>query len=228
MPLRPHHWPWVKAQATDPKKPKPKRKTPARTQICGRCREAFEISPGTPKVYCSPFCTQRARDAARTRRCRLCGATFLAPKPSSAQTVCVIHDAATTEDLNVEQLKHGAGAVSPAGGGLHSGFIQQQGDRFAPGVFADLFRQKGIDYTISERDTSAQFIELLALVNSGTVELLDDDVLLAQLRGLERRTRPGGHDRVSESSRGSQVCTRPPDSVSLQTSHRAWRARTRG
>ena len=31
---------------------------------------------------------------------------------------------------------------------------------------------------------------------SGSVRLLDDPVLLGQLRGLERRTRAGGHDRV--------------------------------
>lgn len=76
-----------------------------------------------------------------------------------------------------------------------------QGDRFAPGIFLDLFRSQQIDYTVCERDTSGNFIELLALVNSGGVRLLDDPVLLGQLRGLERRTRPGGHDRVGHRSR---------------------------
>lgn len=69
-------------------------------------------------------------------------------------------------------------------------------DRFAPGLFADLFAARAVTCRVSPLDTSATFLELLAHVNAGTVRLLDDEVLLAQLRGLERRTRSGGRDVV--------------------------------
>ena len=92
--------------------------------------------------------------------------------------------------------------VREAAGLLHRYRVEVlQGDRYAPGIFADLFRSQSLDYAICERDTSANFIELLALVNSESVQLLDEPVLLAQLRGLERRTRAGGHDRVGHRSR---------------------------
>jgi hypothetical protein len=77
-----------------------------------------------------------------------------------------------------------------------------QVDRFAAGVFVDMFAARGITCTVAERDTSQMFLELLALVNSGRVVLLDDPTLVAQLRGLERRTRSGGRDAVGHRPRG--------------------------
>ena len=71
-----------------------------------------------------------------------------------------------------------------------------QGDRLTPNVFRDLFARHGLDYHVAVQDTSGQFVELLALVNSDRVEPLDDADLLKQLRGLERRPRVGGRDSV--------------------------------
>jgi hypothetical protein len=82
------------------------------------------------------------------------------------------------------------------------GASEVQVDRFAAGVFVDMFAARGITCSVAERDTSQTFRELLALVNSDRVRLLDDDVLLAQLRGLERRTRAGGRDSVGHRPRG--------------------------
>ncbi len=45
-------------------------------------------------------------------------------------------------------------------------------------------------------DRSALYLELLPVINSGAVELLDDDHLLRELRGLERRRGSSGRDRV--------------------------------
>jgi len=74
-------------------------------------------------------------------------------------------------------------------------------DRFAPGLVADLFRTRGITCRVAERDTSQTFVELLALVNSLGVTLLDDPVLLTELRRLERRP-SAGRDHVSHPPRG--------------------------
>ncbi len=45
-------------------------------------------------------------------------------------------------------------------------------------------------------DKSQLYLEFELLMTQGLVELLDNKRLLHQLRGLERRTRSGGRDRV--------------------------------
>lgn len=73
-------------------------------------------------------------------------------------------------------------------------------DRYAPGFVIDGFREHGITARVREQDTSATFVELLGLVNSGLVRLLDVPVLLGELRWLERR--PGaGRDVVGHPPR---------------------------
>lgn len=76
------------------------------------------------------------------------------------------------------------------------GVREVQIDRFAPGLVQELFRESGARAKVSERDTSATFVELLSLVNSERVKLLDHPALLSELRRLERRSRGGGRDRV--------------------------------
>ena len=82
------------------------------------------------------------------------------------------------------------------------GVDELQIDRFAPGLFTDLFASRDVTCSVAGRDTSQTFLELLAYVNAGRVLLLDDETLLTQLRGLERRTRAGGRDAVGHRSRG--------------------------
>ena len=75
-------------------------------------------------------------------------------------------------------------------------------DRFAPGLVADVFSEHGIRCTVMERDTSAAFVELLALINSQRVRLLDVPALLRELQQLERRAGSSGRDIVSHPMRG--------------------------
>jgi hypothetical protein len=78
------------------------------------------------------------------------------------------------------------------------------GDKYA-GLFPrELFQKCGVRYTPSERSKSELYVELLPMINSLRVDLLDDRKAIAQLVGLERRTSrvgkdsidhaPGGHD----------------------------------
>ena len=53
-------------------------------------------------------------------------------------------------------------------------------------------RKHVVTLTPSEKVKSAIYKELLPMVNSGTVELLDLSRLQAQLAGLERRVARGG------------------------------------
>src|SRR5262249_34896507 len=94
------------------------------------------------------------------------------------------------------------------------GIDEAQGDRYAAGFCAGAFERHGIRYTPSEKPKSALYLELLPLVSSQRVELLDHRTLLAQ---LERRTArggrdsidhgPGGHDDVANAATGAIVAS---------------------
>lgn len=90
-----------------------------------------------------------------------------------------------------------SGAIGEAAAVLKAwGVSTTTGDRYAPGFILEGFRAHGITYAFSERDRSAIYLDLLPLLNSKRAVLLDDEVLLRQLRGLERRRGSSGRDRV--------------------------------
>src|SRR5262249_16422172 len=87
------------------------------------------------------------------------------------------------------------------------------GDTFAAEFVASEFRAGDIRYVPvvlgpeeTRQDRSTLYLELLPLLNSGRVRLLDHSQLLRELRGLERKRgatrdrddhRPGGHEGVA-------------------------------
>lgn len=88
-------------------------------------------------------------------------------------------------------------------------------DRWAGQFPVEQMGKSGITVTPSERTKSDIYREVLPLINSGSVELLDHPRLLAQLGSLERRTArggkdsidhaPGGHDDVVNAAAGALV-----------------------
>lgn len=70
------------------------------------------------------------------------------------------------------------------------------GDAYAGEWPRERFREHGISYTQSDKNKSAIYQELLPLLNSGKVELLDHQRLALQLSSLERRTARGGRDSI--------------------------------
>jgi hypothetical protein len=70
------------------------------------------------------------------------------------------------------------------------------GDRYGGEWPREQFRVHGIEYALAEKPKSDLYLELLAAVNSGRVELPEHPVLLRELRGLERRRGSSGRDRV--------------------------------
>jgi hypothetical protein len=88
-----------------------------------------------------------------------------------------------------------------------------RGDRYAGEFPREQFRKHGINYEPSERTKSELYKDLVAVINSGAVDLLDNNKLISQLIGLERRTRtagrdvidhaPGGHDDVANAVAGA-------------------------
>jgi hypothetical protein len=71
-----------------------------------------------------------------------------------------------------------------------------QGDRYAGEWPPEQFNRNGISYEPSELNKSEIYQELLPLLNSRTVALLENDRLQRQLLSLERRTSRGGRDAI--------------------------------
>ena len=90
-----------------------------------------------------------------------------------------------------------------------------RGDRYGAEWVASQFRERGIEYRVSDQAKSDIYKELLPLLNSGKIALLDHPRLIAQLCGLERRTArsgkdsidhaPGGHDDIANAVAGALV-----------------------
>jgi hypothetical protein len=90
-----------------------------------------------------------------------------------------------------------------------------RGDRYAGEWPREQFRKRGINYEPSEKNRSELYLDMLPLINSGGVDLLDNDRLVTQLLGLERRTSragrdsidhsPGGHDDIANAVAGAIV-----------------------
>ncbi|BCG80089.1 hypothetical protein [Mesorhizobium sp. 113-3-3] len=92
------------------------------------------------------------------------------------------------------------------------GISSVTGDRYAGEWPREQFRKHGITYRVADKPRSDLYRDLLPLLNSGSVDLLDDDKLINQIVGLERRVArggresidhgPGGHDDLANSVAG--------------------------
>ena len=76
------------------------------------------------------------------------------------------------------------------------------GDRYAGEWPRERFREHGITYEAAAAPKSDLYLSLLPEINSGQVELLDHDRLVAQLCALERRTARSGKDSIDHGPRG--------------------------
>ena len=70
------------------------------------------------------------------------------------------------------------------------------GDHWGGEFVRERFTKRGVRYETADRIKSDLYKELLPLLNSGRVELLDHKKLIAQLCGLERKTSRGGRDSI--------------------------------
>ena len=69
-------------------------------------------------------------------------------------------------------------------------------DRYAEEWPRERFREHGISYEPAQKSKSYLYRDLLPVINSRKIDLLDDARLLVQLVGLERRTARGGRDSI--------------------------------
>jgi hypothetical protein len=102
------------------------------------------------------------------------------------ETRAPFQPAAITEDYCRTLKSYGIGTV--------------HGDRYAGQWPAEQFLKCKIEYRPSERVKSDLYRDMLPLLNSGKVQLLDNRRLINQLHGLERRTARGGRDSIDHST----------------------------
>ena len=76
------------------------------------------------------------------------------------------------------------------------------GDRFAGEFPREIFRRFGVNYDLAPMNKSELYQNLLPLLNSGGVDLLDSERLVHQLTSLERRTARGGRDSIDHARGG--------------------------
>jgi hypothetical protein len=106
------------------------------------------------------------------------------------------------------------------------------GDRYAGEWVREQFKSCGIAYELAEQAKSDIYRDVLPLINSARVELLDLTKLEAQFVGLERRTArsgrdsidhgPGGHDDVANAVAGALLLanTRRPMKINPEALRR--------
>lgn len=70
------------------------------------------------------------------------------------------------------------------------------GDRYAGEWPREAFRRHGITYLLADQPKSALYQNLLPLLNSGRLELLDNATAVSQLCALERRVARGGRESI--------------------------------
>ena len=76
------------------------------------------------------------------------------------------------------------------------------GDKWGGEFVRERFEKLGVNYNVCEKPKSDLYKELLPLINSRRVELLDLPRLSSQLVGLERRTARGGRDSIDHTQGG--------------------------
>ena len=89
------------------------------------------------------------------------------------------------------------------------------GDRYGGEWPREQFRKHGVNYKPADKSKSELYLDLVPLITSRGVDLLDSDRLITQLAGLERRTarggrdsidhRPGAHDDLGNAAAGALI-----------------------
>lgn len=105
------------------------------------------------------------------------------------------------------------------------GLREVTGDSYAAQYSAELFEKNGIKYIPCDRTRSELYLEMVPMMMSARVTLLDHRKMVNQFCALERRTGrnadvvdhgPGGHDDVSNAAAGCLVLAMPRESARVR------------
>jgi hypothetical protein len=84
--------------------------------------------------------------------------------------------------------------------------MRAKSDHYAGAWVPEVFKSHGITIDASDMSASDYYVNLLPLILNGSIELLDQKRLIAQLANLERRVRPTGKDLVTHPQNGHDDC----------------------
>ena len=122
---------------------------------------------------------------------------------SDSMTLAIGHNEIGRQTIVIDAIRKAKPPFSPeAVVGEFSGLLKSyrvpkiQGDRYASLWPVEQFSKFGITYEQAARPKSELYQAALALLNSGRIELLDQQRLINQLTSLERRTVRGGRDLI--------------------------------
>jgi hypothetical protein len=76
------------------------------------------------------------------------------------------------------------------------------GDRYGGEFPRELFRRHDIQYRLADKTRSELYQSLLPSLNSGRITLPNDETLVKQLVGLERRVQRSGRETIDHGPRG--------------------------
>ncbi len=128
-------------------------------------------------------------------------AAFVDPAGGGADefTLAIAHSEGDAAVIDLVQGRKGspAGIVAEYAQTLaRYGIKTVSGDKYAGRWPRDEFQKHGITYTVAEQDRSALYLEFLAALNSGRVELPPCQITARQFVALERRTSRSGKDAI--------------------------------
>ena len=86
------------------------------------------------------------------------------------------------------------------------GLTSTVGDKYAARWVTGAFARESIEYVHADIDRSTAYLNLLPRFMSGQVRSLENRRLVSQFVALERRTSPGGRDRVDDGPNGFDDC----------------------
>lgn len=103
------------------------------------------------------------------------------------------------------------------------GVTRVTGDRYAGEWPREQFRKHGVEYEVSGSPRSDLYRDMLPVLNSGRVVLLDDEKTVNQIVGLERRTARGGRDSIDHAPGGhDDLANAVAGAISISSSAPAW------
>ena len=120
---------------------------------------------------------------------------------SDAMTLAIAHYERNRETIVIDAVREIVPPFSPEATVFEFATLLKKyhvsklvGDRFAGQWVVEQFSKATIRFDHSEKVKSELFLDLLALVNSGRIDLLDHPKLVTQLTSLERRPGHSGKD----------------------------------
>jgi hypothetical protein len=119
-------------------------------------------------------------------------------------TMAIAHREGNTAVLDVVRGRRGSpeDAVAEYAALLKQYRISKvQGDNYAKDWPVEAFKRRGIAYIKSDKVRSEIYLAALPLINSGRVELLDNQTLITQLLCLERKTATSGRDTINHAAK---------------------------